>query len=86
MEDPAGSGAYAFDPSEMTFNVGDTIEFTISAESEYHTFTVDELGIDAEADGGDSTTFSFTFNEAGSFALICIPHEALGMTGTITVQ
>lgn len=86
LEDPAGSGAYKFGPADMTFSVGETVTFAFSSESEFHTFTVDDLGIDESVDGGTTTTLTFTFDKAGTFDLICVPHEALGMVGTITVQ
>jgi plastocyanin len=75
-----------FAPSDLTFNVGDTICFTVNAETEFHTFTVDALSIDVSLDPGTTESFNHTFGEAGSFELICIPHQALGMVGTITVQ
>lgn len=84
--DVPGSGVYAFDPKEFTFSVGDSVEFTVMAETEFHTFTVDELGIDEAVLGGETVTFTYTFEEAGEFTLFCIPHQSLGMVGTITVQ
>ena len=86
LEDPGGSGAYMFGPSEFTFSVGDTITLELTSEGEFHTFTVDDLGIDVSVDAGQTETLTFTFDEAGTFDLICIPHEALGMVGTITVR
>ena len=62
------------------------IVFTLSAETEFHTFTVDELGIDESVDASEKIRFSFTFDRAGIYKLVCIPHESLGMVGTITVQ
>jgi plastocyanin len=85
-QDPGGSGEYQFIPSEFTFGVGDTVTFQMSGETEFHTFTVDDLGIDEAVDGGETVTFTVTFDKAGTFELICIPHEAFGMKGTITVQ
>lgn len=84
--DQGGSGKYAFEPNEFSFAVGETVTFRMTAETEFHTFTVDQLEIDESADAGETVTFSLTFEEAGTFDLICIPHESLGMTGTITVQ
>ena len=75
-----------FGPSDFTFDVGETVTFALCAESEFHTFTVDDLGIDVSVDVGSLESLSFTFDQLGTFQLICIPHEALGMTGTITVQ
>ena len=86
LEDPSGSGAYKFGPSEFTFSVGDTITLELTSEGEFHTFTVDDLGIDVSVDAGQTETLTFAFDEAGTFDLICIPHEALGMVGTITVR
>ena len=81
-----GSGDYAFDPDELTFSVGETVEFTITSETEFHTFTVDELGIDQAIRGRETAVVTFTLDEAGTFELICIPHKALGMVGTITIR
>jgi plastocyanin len=86
LEDPGGSGKYAYDPGDLTFNVGDVIAFTLTAETEFHTFTVDDLEIDEAVDASDSIRFSFTFDQAGTYDLICIPHEAQGMVATITVR
>ena len=86
LRDEAGSGSYLFDPGELTFSVGDSINFVIESETEFHTFTVEELGIDASADTGEPVAFNFKFDRAGTFQLVCIPHESKGMVGTITVQ
>ncbi|MCH8206425.1 MAG: c-type cytochrome [Chloroflexi bacterium] len=86
LEDPGGSGSYAFGPSELVFSVGDTVTFKLTSEAEFHTFTVDELGIDVSVIGNEQATLTFTFQEPGTFELICIPHETLGMVGTITVR
>ncbi len=86
LRDEGGSGSYQFDPGELTFSVGDSINFVIESETEFHTFTVEELGIDASADAGQPLAFNFKFDRAGTFQLICIPHESQGMIGTITVR
>lgn len=86
MEDIGGSGEYRFDPADMTFSVGETVTFTLLSETEYHTFEVEELDIFEEVKAGDLHTFTFTFNEAGTYELLCVPHIQQGMIGTITVQ
>ena len=60
--------------------------FVLTAETDFHTFTVEDLGIDESIDGGDTKTLTFTFEEPGAFPLICIPHQSLGMTGTVEVR
>ena len=85
--DPGGpTGGYNFEPNEFTFQRGETVELRVTGETEFHTFTVDDLGIDISLDAGATETLTFTFDKPGTFKLICIPHESLGMVGTITVQ
>ena len=86
MLDIGGSGEYKFVDSEFTFATGEKVTFTFTTETEYHSFTVDELGIDFEVDAESTETFTFTFDTSGTYELICVPHEAQGMVGTITVQ
>ena len=85
-QDPSGSGDYKFVDSEFTFSVGEKVQFKITSESEFHTFTIEDLGIDVAIDAEDTETLTFTFDKAGEYELICIPHAALGMTGTIIVK
>ena len=84
--DQSGSGEYRFDPSELTFKVGQEVTFALFAQTEFHTFTVEELGIDVSIDAGTTELFTFEFAKAGTYKLICIPHETLGMTGQIVVE
>ena len=85
-EDPGGSGAYKFNPSEFFFAVGETVDFTMTVETELHNFTVEELSIDEDTKPGEAVTFSYTFDRAGTYKFICIFHEVNGMVGTITVK
>ena len=79
-----------FEPKDLTFKLGETVCFTIIAETELHSFTVDELGIDIDINGsgdpGATLNHPFTFDKAGTFRLACIYHEGNGMVGTVTVQ
>ena len=52
LEDPRGSGEYTFDPSELTFDVGETVTFVLRSETDFHTFTIDGLDIDVDIEGG----------------------------------
>ena len=85
-QDPNGSGSYKFSPDEIVLSAGETIQFNITAETEFHTFTVDDLEIDVSVDAGQTEKLVFTFEKAGTYRLYCIPHEAQGMVATITVQ
>ena len=85
LQDPGGSPEYGFDPAELSFKVGETVSFTLTSETEFHTFTVEDLLIDQSVDSGETLSFGFIFTQAGEYRLICIPHEAQGMVGTIVV-
>ncbi len=73
---------FAYSPSSITINVGDTIVWT-NYDSASHTVTSNDGTFDS---GGISTgsTFSFTFTNAGTFNYYCSPHP--NMTGSVTVQ
>ncbi len=86
LNDSGGRGPFAFEPAEFTFDTGELVSLTLISESQFHTFTVDELGVDVSVKGGETVRVSFTFEEPGTYELICIPHQALGMKGTVTVQ
>lgn len=77
---------YVFNPADITVKVGETVTLKLTSENEFHSFTVDDLGIDVEVDAGTTEEITFTFSDAGTFELICIPHESLGMVGKIIVQ
>ena len=88
--DLGGSGAYAYEPSEFSFKAGDTVTFVNIAETELHSFTIDDLGIDVDIDGGTNPgqeeSVTITFDKPGVYPVICIYHEGNGMLGTITVE
>ena len=86
LQDPSGSGSYVFDPDELSFSVGETVTFDLTSEKEFHTFTVTDLGINVAVNAGETQTLEFTFDKAGTYNLICVPHQELGMVGTVSVQ
>ena len=86
MVDNGGVGPFAYDPIDFNFSVGEGVNFTFFAEAAFHTFTVNDLDINVEVNAGETSGLDFIFEEPGTYALVCVPHEALGMTGTIIVQ
>ncbi|MBM3934267.1 MAG: hypothetical protein FJ319_08200 [SAR202 cluster bacterium] len=77
---------YAFVPATLNFTVGQAATLVIHSETEFHTFTSDDLKLDVEVDAGKTVNKAFTFDKAGTFKVVCIPHEALGMVGEIVVK
>ena len=86
LNDNGGAGPFLYDPVDLTFGVGEVVNFTLIGEDAFHTFTVSDLDIDVEVEAGETVGLDYRFEEAGTYELVCIPHEALGMIGTITVQ
>jgi len=86
-------GGFRFSPVDLTFAVGQKVSMTVKSEGTVHTFTASDLptaeGSGAESGfvlGGKSEVLEFTPNQVGTFNFICIPHQSMGMVGTITVQ
>ena len=77
---------FTFDPADLTFEAGKAYTLSFQAPGEFHTFTVKDLEIDIFINVGDTVNEPITFDQAGTFELICIPHQGTGMVGTITVQ
>ena len=86
MIDNGGAGPMEYDPVDFTFAVGEGVNFTFIAEAAFHTFTINDLDINVEVNAGETVGFDYIFEEPGTYELVCVPHEALGMVGTITVQ
>jgi plastocyanin len=84
---------YEFEPDTIRVQAGQLVEFVVSGEDEYHTFTVKE-SVDATEDiinlevfpNAEPVSIQHTFEEPGEYYLYCIPHEGLGMIGTIIVE
>jgi plastocyanin len=73
---------FAFDPKDVTVNVGDTVTWT-QKDTTPHTTTSDDAVWDSPfLSVGQS--FSRVFDVPGSFPYHCKPHPF--MTGTVTVQ
>ena len=86
MIDNGGAGPMEYDPVDFAFAVGEGVNFTFIAEAAFHSFTVSDLDINVEVNAGETVGFDYIFEEPGTYELVCVPHEALGMVGTITVQ
>ncbi len=75
---------YKYVPSDFSLQAGDTVSFKLVGDDEFHTFTVDDLDVDWSLSPKETKTFTFTFDEAGTYKIRCVPHSE--MTGTLTVQ
>ncbi len=81
----------AFDPPEITINVGESVTWT-NMDSEQHTATsgnpedgdIGSVFQSALLDSGD--TFTHTFDEAGEFIYFCEVHPIMMRDAKVIVQ
>ena len=62
---------YAYAPSEIYVNPGDTVTFELVSTDVVHGLYVDGYGVSIEADPGQTTTLTFTADKPGSFRFRC---------------
>lgn len=62
---------YAYDPGEISVNLGDTVTIELVATDVVHGLYVDGYGISVTADPGQTATLTFVADKAGSFRLRC---------------
>jgi plastocyanin len=74
-----------FDPANITIEPGTTVTWVQSGNNPHTTTSYDGLWDSGMIEGGSEGTFSFTFEEPGTFDYFCIPHEDMGMVGNVTV-
>jgi plastocyanin len=86
----APGGKDVFDPVSLTINVGDTVKWTF--QEDFHTVT-SSSGNGCSSSGlfdsgvlNSGNQFSFTFNNAGTFNYMCLPHCEMGMKGVVVVN
>lgn len=74
----------SFSPRNVTIQAGDTVTWVNDNQGLHNVSAAD--GSFRSGNPAGSFTFSHTFPAAGSFPYVCEVHEALGMTGTVTVE
>jgi plastocyanin len=93
-QDSQGDAAFAFNPSTLLINAGDTVTF-VNFQNGFHnvastsgptTFKCSVNCTDNSDPAGSSWSQTVTFPTAGTVHYQCDQHAASGMTGTLTVQ
>jgi len=95
-------GAYAFDPEEYTVSVGETVTWYFASPSHNVGCRPGDDSQVALPDGADpfasyddgsvgqtvpqGETYEHTFETAGEYTYVCIPHSRQGMVGTVVVE
>jgi plastocyanin len=75
-----------FDQANITVEPGTTVTWVQSGNNPHTTTSYDDLWDSGMIEGGSGGTFSYTFEEPGRYDYFCIPHESMGMVGSVTVS
>jgi cytochrome c oxidase subunit 2 len=77
---------FAFDPTTIEAEPGQELTVTlVNDDSAEHSFTVSDLDVEVEAEGGESAEVTFNAPDSGSVEFICKYHPEQ-MTGEISVD
>ena len=81
---------FAFSPSTLTVNKGDTVEITFKNTGKFpHNLSISDLSVKTKTiQSGEQDTISFVPDKTGSFQFTCtVPgHADKGMVGTLVVK
>ena len=85
---------FFFDPSGIDLTPGEKVKFTVTnPTTTFHTFTIaltsgkEQILLDLPMNGGETQSVEFTVPQVpASLYLFCIPHESIGMTGSVNVE
>lgn len=75
-----------FEEAEITVEPGTTVTWVQTGQYGHTTTSYDGLWDSGLIEGGTDGTYSFTFDEPGTYEYYCEPHEDVGMVGTVTVS
>ncbi|MGH2786917.1 MAG: cupredoxin domain-containing protein [Actinomycetota bacterium] len=77
---------FSFDPTTLDLPAGEEVTVSLVNEDDVeHSFTVDDLDVEAEAEGGESSEVTFTAPDEGAVEFHCKYHPDQ-MTGEISVD
>ncbi len=65
------AGQFAYSPAEITVNRGDTVTLELVSTDVVHGFYLDDYGISASADPGQTASLTFVADKPGSFRFRC---------------
>ncbi len=75
-----------FDEANITVEPGTTVTWVQRGQYGHTTTSYDGLWDSGLIEGGTDGTYSYTFEEPGTYEYFCGPHEEMGMVGTVTVS
>ncbi|MFC7196748.1 plastocyanin/azurin family copper-binding protein [Halosimplex aquaticum] len=95
-------GSYAYDPEEYTVSVGETVTWSFASPAHNVSCVPEDNRQVSLPDGAEpfanyedgnpgetvpqGETYEHTFETAGEYTYVCIPHARQGMVGTVRVE
>ena len=80
---------YAYSPASLTVNRNDLVKITFTASDMPHSFTMEGYRISKRANAGQTVTFEFRADQAGTFTYYCALSQdakCKDMKGSLTVR
>ena len=77
---------YAFDPAAIRVSTGTEVTWEWAADVSHSVKHDNGEAFDSGIQGGADTTFSHTFEEAGTYLYVCVPHQSVGQLGAVVVE
>ena len=68
---PVTARKYSFTPGRIEVNQDDLVKITLHSEDIAHSLTIDAYRIAKRVGGGQSVTFEFRADQAGTFPIYC---------------
>ena len=88
--DVGGTDGLSFAPADILISTGTTVIWEWTEQGGEHNVIETEGVFKSHEDGGTTNeagyTFSYTFDQAGTYDYECIPHREVGMVGTVRVE
>jgi nitrous-oxide reductase len=72
---------FAFEPGRIEVNQNDLVKITLRSHDIAHSFTIDAYRIAKRVSGGQSVTFEFRADQAGTFPFYCNLRQDDGCKG-----
>ncbi|WP_101294750.1 halocyanin domain-containing protein [Halegenticoccus soli] len=79
-------GGYAFDPPAVEISTGTTVVWEWTGEGGAHNVAAEDGSFESEMTDEKGYTFEHTFDAAGTYTYVCVPHETMGMKGAVVVE
>ena len=79
-------GNFAFDPPAIEVDAGTDVVWEWTGEGGQHNVVDEDGEFESETTEEEGFTFTYTFEEAGTYLYACTPHRSLGMKGAVVVS